>query len=98
MKVIHDIKNPILAAQAIIDSSNINKDDKELVNSELNDMLNLLEDLKIEFKYKNGMKFKENKEWKKTKDVVQSLMAANKKMAINGNNALEFSVSKRFPE
>jgi len=98
MKVVHDIKNPLLAALTLIEESDLKKEDKEEVGNELNDMRELLEQLKTEFKCKNNMRFKEKKEWRYTSKMVKSFMATNSKLAKNSNNALEFSVAISFPE
>lgn len=53
MKVIHDLKNPILAIKntvADLDSINIDSKTKSLIISETTDLMEMLESLKMEFK------------------------------------------------
>jgi len=57
----------------------------------------MLEVLRFEFKAKNGMALKENKDYKHSREFVNSLANTHKSLAENGNNALLFSLTK-FPE
>jgi len=60
MKIIHDLKNPLIALQTILKWANIEADILKLMNFELNDLQEMLEALRFEFKAKNGMKLEEN--------------------------------------
>lgn len=51
MKVIHDIKNPVLAIMQIMNDSETNQDTiRENTNTELEDLMDMLDNLRAEFK------------------------------------------------
>jgi len=59
MKIIHDLKNPLIALQSILKHANIAIDVMSSINFELNDIKEMLDKLRLEFKSKNGMSLKE---------------------------------------
>jgi len=60
MKVIHDLKNPIISIQqTILDPDVTLGIILNTCNSDLEDMLEMLENMRAEFKYKQGMSFQE---------------------------------------
>mmetsp|Transcript_14106 Transcript_14106/g.11656 ORF Transcript_14106/g.11656 Transcript_14106/m.11656 type:complete len:257 (+) Transcript_14106:414-1184(+) len=97
MKIIHDLKNPLIAVQTILKYADIAEDLLSLLNFELDDMKEMLEVLRFEFKSKNGMSLEENKGYKQSKEFIESLANTHKSLAENGNNALLFSLSQ-FPD
>jgi len=97
MKIIHDLKNPLIAVQTILKYADIAVDLLGLLNFELEDMTEMLEVLRFEFKSKNGMSLEENKAYKQSKEFIESLANTHKSLAENGNNALIFSLSQ-FPD
>jgi len=97
MKVIHDLKNPLIALQTILSYGNIDTEILNLMNFEINDLKEMLEVLRFEFKSKNGMTLEETKEYKLSKEFVMSIANTHKTLAENGNNALLISLNQ-FPE
>jgi len=60
MKVVHDLKNPIISIkQTIIDSNATIENVKVACQSDLEDIEEMLENMRAEFKYKQGMQFSE---------------------------------------
>jgi len=59
MKVLHDFKNPINSIKAKIECSNSDETFSNSIYFELDDMTNMMENLKTEFKFKNEMDFSE---------------------------------------
>jgi len=57
----------------------------------------MLDELRFEFKFKNGMEFQENNAYKKSKEFINSIINTHNTLAVNGNNALVISLDK-FPE
>mmetsp|Transcript_14110 Transcript_14110/g.11659 ORF Transcript_14110/g.11659 Transcript_14110/m.11659 type:complete len:215 (-) Transcript_14110:733-1377(-) len=97
MKVIHDLKNPLIALQTILSYGNIDTEILNLMNFEINDLKEMLEVLRFEFKSKNGMTLEETKEYKHSIEFVKSIANTHKTLAENGNNALLISLDQ-FPE
>jgi len=62
MKIIHDLKNPLIAMNMCVDESNLDPVDKDELKNEIEDMNEMLDTLKTEFKTRHDMKFNENKE------------------------------------
>jgi len=59
MKVIHDLKNPLIAASKIIENSNIEEDQKDDLIFEMNSIKEMLDALRVEFKSRNNMDLNE---------------------------------------
>jgi len=59
MKVIHDVKNPLIAASQIIENSSLNEDQKNNLNFEFDCIKEMLDALRIEFKSKYDMQVQE---------------------------------------
>lgn len=60
MKVIHDLKNPIISIkQTILDPDVSLSTIISTCESDLEDMQEMLENMRAEFKYKQGMNFQE---------------------------------------
>jgi len=62
MKIIHDLKNPLIAMNLCVDESKLEEYEKDELKNEIEDMTEMLDTLKTEFKTRNDMKFNENKE------------------------------------
>ena len=97
MKVIHDLKNPIIAIQGIIQDLHDEKLERN-INCELDGMREMLEVLKTEFKANNNMSFKEKYELVNSKDLADSLLYTHQKLAFNGKNSMTVNIQSNFPE
>lgn len=143
MKVIHDIKSPMLSIKQIINSievengevskkdstnflRNLDKkvtalesddllklnekltndlkvaletlnDSQRQINFEIEDMEEMIENLKTEFKSKNQMKFKEEVKEVEAKEFLQSLQNSHMKLADIANNKLTLKIYEKFP-
>lgn len=137
MKVIHDIKTPILSIKQIInsievlnntlkinnsnsltdaldeldnigntnstqmctqDAINIILATQKSINFELEDMEEMIENLKTEFKSKNQMQFKEEVKEVESKDFLKSLQNSHIKLAESAKNQLKLTIRKNFPK
>jgi len=59
IKIIHDLKNPLIAVNMCIEESEIHNDIINDVKSEIQEMHEMLDSLKTEFKSRNDMQFNE---------------------------------------
>jgi len=101
MKVIHDLKNPILAIKNTLtdlDSINIDNKTKTLIISETTDLMEMLESLKMEFKMMNNMKNDEKAKEVSTQDFIESLANSSIKLANNGKNTIKLQINSGFPK
>lgn len=98
MKIIHDLKNPLIALHMCIEDSKLDQDDKEELKNEIEEMHDMLDSLKTEFKTRNDMKFNETQEYHKVHDLLNSFKRAFTKLAQNGNNILQFKIQQNFPQ
>lgn len=61
MKILHDLKNPVQALVSIINDSNLDKESiQQGANADLEDINEMLENLRAEFKSRYKMQFKED--------------------------------------
>lgn len=99
MKVIHDLKNPLIATrQAINDNETSIDKTKEICNQELEDLEDMLENLRTEFKARNLMDLKEQPRSVTSEEFILSLKSSHTRLAKNGNNNLTFETSESFPQ
>lgn len=102
MKIIHDIKNPVMSIRTQINSfeiDNINLNDhKSNIIEECNALDEMLANLRIEFKSRNNMEIDEKNEFVNTMKMVTSIVNTFKSLAEKGNNILKIEIEKDFPE
>jgi len=103
MKIIHDIKNPLMSIRSqinsyeILDNITLN-DHKSNIIEECNALDEMLADLRIEFKSRNNMEIDEKNEIVDTMKIVTSIVNTFKSLAEKGNNIFKFEIEKDFPE
>jgi len=98
MKIIHDLKNPLIAINMCIEESGIQNDIICDIKNEIHEMNEMLDTLKTEFKSRNSMKFDEKTDDYKTHDLLKSFKMSFTKLALNGKNNVEFYIQQNFPE
>jgi len=99
MKVIHDLKNPIISiSQTILDPDVTISTIKETCISDLEDMQEMLENMRAEFKYKQGMSFQEELKEVEITQFARTYIPTHSQLAENGKNHLVISVLKYTPE
>ena len=99
MKVIHDLKNPVIACGQTVNDKEICDIDnlREIVNQELEDLEDMLENLRTEFKARQLMDLKEQPRRVKTEEFIKSLKSSHTRLAKNGNNSLLLEAAEGFP-
>jgi len=99
MKVIHDFKNPIISiSQTILDPDVTISIIKETCISDLEDMQEMLDNMRAEFKYKQGMSFQEELKEVEIMQFARNFILTHSQLAENGRNHLEINVLKYCPE
>jgi len=99
MKVIHDLKNPIISIQQTIMDPDVSVN--TIVNtckSDLEDMQEMLENMRAEFKYKQGMSFQEELKEVDILNFTRTYLPTHSQLAENGRNNLIITVLKDCPE
>jgi len=99
MKVIHDIKNPTIAVLQTVNDpeAELNKV-KSIVNEELEDLADMLDNLRAEFKSSNLMDIsKEELREVLTSDFLKSLKITHVRLAKNGGNQLKIKTNDSVP-
>lgn len=61
IKIIHDLKNPALAIDSIVQHSNIDNETKKSIQNEINELNDMLDILKTTFKLVNNLNHEEQK-------------------------------------
>lgn len=102
LKTIQDLKNPVTAIAQIINEPETLKHEiqtvKSSINIELEDLDDLLDNLKLEFKSKHGLEINEVPRECKTTELLKSLRRTQNRLAKNGRNKLIFESENNFPE
>lgn len=99
MKVIHDLKNPIISIkQTILDPDVSISTIISTCESDLEDMQEMLENMRAEFKYKQGMNFQEELKGVEILKFVKTYIPTHSQLAENGRNKLIITVKKECPE
>ena len=98
MKVIHNLKNPIISASKIIENSTIDKEMKSDLNFEFDSIKEMLDALRIEFKSRNGMEVNEESKNIITLQMANSIFNTHKKLADNGGNNILIEIEQNFPQ
>lgn len=101
MKTIHDLKNPAMAVSQIIneqDNQGVKvRDITKMVNTELEDLTDMLDNLRAEFKQKHGMGINEQPREIKSSDFLRGIRKTHQRLASNGRNKLEITSEEKFP-
>lgn len=99
MKIIHDLKNPIISIkQTILDPDNSINTIINTCESDLEDMQEMLENMRAEFKYKQGMNFEEEFKSVDILKFVKTYIPTFSQLAENGRNKLMITVQNQCPE
>lgn len=70
----------------------------KIANTDIEDLNDILDNLKAEFKSRHKMIYKEEKRTVKTMDFVEYLSRANLRLAQNGNNTFKINVKPNVPK
>eukprot|EP00801_Mesodinium_rubrum_P002517 Mrub_02517.p1 GENE.Mrub_02517~~Mrub_02517.p1 ORF type:complete len:543 (+),score=68.92 Mrub_02517:173-1630(+) len=98
MKVIHDLKNPVISCRQTVNDKDMNPNKtRDICNQELEDLEDMLENLRTEFKVRNLMDLKEQPRQLMSEEFLLSLKNSNSRLAYNGNNKLTIETSENFP-
>ena len=98
MKVLHDLKNPIIALiSTIYDKSLDIKGMRIITNADLKDIDKMLYNLKTEFKSKQNLDSKEQKRDVDTIKFLENIDRAQNRIAKNGNNNFTINADTKIP-
>lgn len=98
MKVVHDLKNPIISIkQTIIDKKSTIENVRIACLSDIEDIEEMLENLRAEFKYKQGMSFCEVAKEIQLEDFAKTFFPTHKQLATNGKNKILVSLKPLLP-
>lgn len=97
MKVIHDLKNPVTAIMQICNSITNIEEMRANTNKEVEDLMDMLENLRAEFKSAFLMEVNEAERVIVSQELVEGLKRTHSRLAKNGNNSLRFVISAGFP-
>lgn len=99
MKTVHDLKNPVFSIGTIVNDKSLNiKAIRDSTNNEIEDLQDMLENLRMEFKSKTGMSITEVKREVKSVELLTCLKRSQKLLAKNGKNSLSIESHEKFPE
>ena len=99
MKVLHDLKNPVLALMSTINDNSLDmKSIQAIANADLEDIDEMIDNLKTEFKLRYKMESKEDKRDISTHDFMENLGRAQLRLAKNGNNDFQIDADQNVPE
>lgn len=77
---------------------NVIKDTRKGINQEIEDMEEMIENLKTEFKSANKMKFREELKEINSKGFLKSFKNAHEKLAESGKNLWRMQLAHDFPD
>lgn len=98
MKIIHDLKNPAIAVMQSVNDTDIDITKlREIVNTELEDLQDMLDNLRAEFKHAYRMNMNESAREVNTKEFLKSLKRTHLRLAKNGKNHFRIESIKGFP-
>ena len=99
MKIIHDLKNPVIVCrQTVNEKENWDMDKvREIAYQELEDLEDMLENFRTEFKARQLMDLKEQPRRVKTEEFIKSLKSSHTRLDKNGNNSLLLEAAEGFP-
>jgi len=73
------------------------KTSRKSINYEIEDLEEMIENLKTEFKSQNQMKFKEELKEIESRAFIKSFQNAHEKLAESGKNLFRMQISAQFP-
>jgi len=89
MKTLHDLKNPIQSISTIVNDDTLTlKEIRDATNNEIEDLQEMLDNLNMEFKLKEGMSIKENVREVNSNEFLRGFKRSMKLLAKNGKNTL----------
>lgn len=95
MKVVHDFKNPIISIkQSIIDPQATLESIRQNCLHDVDDIEEMLENMRAEFKFKQGMAFSEVANEVKIEEFAKSFIPTHTQLAISGNNNFLIQINK----
>ena len=87
MKTVHDLKNPILSISTIVNDCHMNmKNIRDATNNEIEDLQDMLDNLRMDFKSRMGMSVTEVKREVKSTELLKCIKRSQKLLAKNGKN------------
>jgi signal transduction histidine kinase len=99
MKVIHDLKNPILSIKNNLLDFKMNPESViKTTQLDCEDMEEMLENMRAEFKIKQGMQLKEEIKAVETTEFAKSLGSTHSALTENGQNFLHISIDNNYPK
>ena len=99
MKVIHDLKNPILSIKNCLIDIKINPETvQKTAQLDCEDMEEMLENMRAQFKLSQGMELKEELKDVEAKEFAKSFGSTHQALAENGHNFLHINVEAGFPK
>lgn len=99
MKILHDIKNPVLALISTINDNSLTREDiQNIANADLEDINDMLDNLRAEFKSRYKMVSKEEIREVNTVQFLENLSRAHARLAKNGNNNFLIEAEQFVPK
>lgn len=99
MKTLHDLKNPVQALITIINDKKLDKFAiQSMANADLEDINEMLENLRAEFKSRYKMESREDLRDVDTIDLLENLSRSHIRLAKNGNNNLIIEAESLIPQ
>lgn len=99
MRLIHDLKNPVSAILQILNDHDLNYEKaKELTFVELEDLMDMLDNTRSEFKTWQLMDVDEQKRELDSVEFIKGLKRTHSRHAKNRSNSLRFSTESFFPK
>lgn len=99
MKTVHDLKNPIFVISQLVNDKELDmKSLRSSANNEIEDLHDMLDNLRLEFKTKQGMNIDEKFREVKIKELTRGLTRAHTLLAKNGKNKLVIDSQVTFPD
>jgi len=98
MKTVHDLKNPIHSINSIIHDDTLSiKEMRVATNNEIEDLQDMLDGLRLEFKLNEGMSINENKREVDSSEFLKGFKRSMKLLAKNGKNRLTVETDENYP-
>jgi len=98
MKTVHDLKNPISSIGSIVNDNDYDlKEIREKTNHEIEDLNEMLDNLRYEFKQSKGMSLDEAIREVSTKELLDCIKRSQKLLAKNGKNKLIIESHQNCP-
>lgn len=99
MKTVHDLKNPVLSISTIVNDCNMDmKNIRDATNNEIEDLQDMLDNLRMDFKSRMSMSVIEVKREVKSTELLKCLKRSQKLLAKNGKNSLTIESNENFPQ